>query len=104
MNHRIRLMTHASGTDSVGQPLKDWVQVAEVWGDVRFIKGVEAIRADTAASTVKASIRIRSRADVEAGWHAVYASGGRTWTFRVQSQPLLDSDPRFMFLPCEAVK
>ena len=104
MNHRIKLTKLADGKDSVGQRLKDWVAVAEVWGDVKFLKGVEVMRAGGEASAVKASIRIRTRADVDAGWHAIYATRGRTWTFRVQSAPLLDSDPMFMFLVCEEVK
>jgi SPP1 family predicted phage head-tail adaptor len=107
MKHRIKLLKRADGIDSVGQPSKEWVQVAEVWGDVMFPSGAmvmragtEVVRAGTEASIVKASIRIRARAGVDATYRAVY----RDWTFDIKAPPLPDKDPRFAFLVCEAVK
>lgn len=99
MNHRIKLLKRAEAVDSVGQPSKDWVQVAEVWGDVKYQSGAEVMRVGGEASVVKASIRIRARTDVDATWRAVYKS----WTFDIKAPPLPDKDPQFAFLTCEAV-
>lgn len=99
LNHRIRLMKRAPGTDSAGSISKEWVLVAEAWADVRFQSGAESMRAGGEASSVKASIRIRARADVDASMRAVY----RGVTFDIQAI-LPDNDRAFAFLVCEAVK
>ena len=47
-----------------GQPLQAWVDFATVWADVRFVSGIETIKAGREISTSRASVRIRRRANV----------------------------------------
>lgn len=100
MNHRITLWQLQGGHDALNQPIADWTPVATVWADVRFQSGAEVLRAGADTSIVKASIRIRARADVDASWRATYGK----WTFEIKGDPLPDKDPSFMFLVCEAIK
>ena len=64
LNHRITLSGLSSGTDALGQPLQAWVDFATVWADVRFVSGIETIKAGREISTSRASVRIRRRANV----------------------------------------
>lgn len=49
-----------------------WQDVATVWANVRYLNGVETLKAATIVSIAKASIRIRFREDVVAKWRATY--------------------------------
>ena len=64
LNHRITLSGLSTGTDDLGQPLQSWVDFAAVWADVRFVSGIETIKAGREISTSRASVRIRRRANV----------------------------------------
>lgn len=64
LNHRITLSGLSTGTDELGQPLQAWVDFATVWADVRFVSGIETIKAGREISTSRASVRIRRRANV----------------------------------------
>ena len=64
LNHRITLSGLSTGTDDLGQPLQSWVDFATVWADVRFVSGIETIKAGREISTSRASVRIRRRANV----------------------------------------
>jgi SPP1 family predicted phage head-tail adaptor len=92
-------MKRAPGTDSGGSISKDWVPAGEIWADVRFQSGAETMRAGAEVSSVKASIRIRARAGVDASMRALY----RGMTFDIQAI-LPDNDRAFAFLVCQAVK
>lgn len=67
----IFLQAPATGVDAVGQPAAGWVDIAQVWADVRHQSGIEAIKADAVVSQVKVSIRIRHREDVTSAMRAV---------------------------------
>jgi SPP1 family predicted phage head-tail adaptor len=100
MNHRITLMRREAGKDSVGQPVTDWVDVATIWAHVLFQSGAEVLRANADVSVKRASIRIRSRRDIDASWRVRYAGE----EYEVKGSPLPDRDPMFMFLVCECAK
>jgi SPP1 family predicted phage head-tail adaptor len=97
MNHRITLLRGEPGEDAVGQPVVDWVEVATVWADVRFQTGAEVLRAGADVAVKRASIRIRTRKDVDAAWRVRYSGE----EYEVKGPPLPDRDPQFMFLVCE---
>jgi SPP1 family predicted phage head-tail adaptor len=61
--------------DELGQPIPGWPDLDSMWGDIRFLSGLEASRADAPVSIVKASIRIRRRTDVLANMRAVDDEG-----------------------------
>lgn len=68
LNRRATLQERANTVDAWGAPAQDaWADVATVWANVRHLSGVEAIKAGSDVSVVKASIRIRWRTDVTAG-------------------------------------
>lgn len=100
MNHRITLLRREAGVDSVGQPVTDWVDVATIWGDVRFQSGAEVLRANTDVAVKRASIRIRTRKDIDASLRVRYAGE----EYEIKGPPLPDRDPMFMFLVCECAK
>lgn len=72
LNRRCVLQTPSTATDEIGQPIPGWTDVATVWADIRMKSGLEAIKAGAVVSTVQASIRIRYRADVNAGMRVVH--------------------------------
>ncbi|MFC4480753.1 phage head closure protein [Cupriavidus campinensis] len=67
------IQRRAGGQDALGQPATDWLDVATVWADVKHKSGLEVIRADSPASIVQASIRIRYRDDLNAGMRVACA-------------------------------
>lgn len=67
LNRRVTIKQLTDGQDEIGQPVQTWADVAAVWAHVRHLSGVETIKADADTSSVKASIRIRRRTDVDAG-------------------------------------
>jgi SPP1 family predicted phage head-tail adaptor len=99
MNHRITLLKRVAGVDAAGQPVEDWSDVATVWSDVRFQSGAEVLRAGAEVAIKRASIRIRSRADVGPAWRVRYAGE----EYDVKSA-LPDADRSFAFLVVESVK
>lgn len=74
LRHRIELQAHTQEKDAWGTPLPAaWTTFATIWADVRHLGGVEAIRAGADTSVVKASCRIRWRADVTAADRVLHA-------------------------------
>ena len=67
LNRRVTIKELADGQDEIGQPVQTWTDVATVWTHIRHLSGVETIKADADTSSVKASVRIRRRTDVDAG-------------------------------------
>ena len=72
LNRRCTLQSPSQSVDELGQPIPGWTDVATVWASIRHLSGVEAIKADAVTSTVRASIRIRYRAGVNAGMRVVH--------------------------------
>ncbi len=63
-----------AGQDEIGQPVTTWATFVTVRANIRYLNGVETIKADAQNSTVKASIRIRRRTDVTAAMRVVYGA------------------------------
>ncbi len=99
LNHRITLSGLSSGTDELGQPLQSWVDFATVWADVRFVSGIETIKAGRESSTSRASVRIRRRSGVDVSMRARIGS---------VDYEIIDIIPDikrvYMTLLCEVVK
>ena len=100
MNHRITLLRRDSSVDAAGRLSQIWAEVSTVWADVRFQSGAEVVRANADVSLKRASIRVRARKDVDAGWRVRYAGE----EYEVKGPPLPDVDRQFMFIVCEAAK
>lgn len=97
LRHRVLLQSLGTTQDSIGQPVIAWADFATVWGDVRFLSGLETVKADAPISVARASIRIRFLAGVVANMRATY--DGRTFDIKAV---LPDSTGRrFIDLACE---
>lgn len=70
LNQRVTLSGLTGGTDALGQPLQYWADFATVWADVRFVSGIETIKAGRETSTSRASVRIRRRSGVDVSMRA----------------------------------
>lgn len=67
LSSKITIEQQTTTQDAAGQIVGAWTVVAAVWADVRQQRGMEVIKADAMVSTVKTSIRIRRRTDINAG-------------------------------------
>lgn len=92
-------MRQQTGKDAAGQPVETWADVATIWSDVRFQSGAEVLRAGSEVAIKRATIRIRSRTDVDASWRMRYKGE----VFDVKSALPAD-DRAFMFMVVEAAK
>lgn len=59
LRDRVTLQARQSGADAWGQPIEDWADVATLWAHVRFLSGVEAVKAGAETASATASVRIR---------------------------------------------
>lgn len=70
--HRVTLQAPATGQDAAGQPLTGWVDVAQLWADIRSTGGLEAIKAGAITSVVHTSVRLRWRTGLNAGMRVLH--------------------------------
>jgi len=94
LNRRVSLQRKVSVQDQATEAqVESWVEVDKVWANVRFLNGVETVKAATPTSIAKASIRIRFRDDIEGSWRVVRTSNGKTAYFKIPAI-LLDEQGR----------
>lgn len=74
LKNRVTIQQLTAGQDEIGQPVTTWSDVATAWANIRHISGIEAVRADSFASIVKVSIRIRYRVGINAGMRILHDS------------------------------
>lgn len=98
LNKRINIEQRASGEDSIGQPTGAWTLVAAVWADVRNLSGIESVKSGADTSIVKASIRIRFCAGIDAGMRVT--SGADVYDIKAV---LKSANRQYLDLVCEAV-
>lgn len=74
LNSKITIQRKTAAADAWGTPEpQGWEDVAKVWSNVRHQSGSESIRASADVSIVRASIRIRWRAGIDAGMRVLHA-------------------------------
>lgn len=64
LDTRVDLLASTSSPDAAGQQIETWAVFAHVWANVLYPSGLEGIRAGAEAVTLRASVRIRYRANV----------------------------------------
>ena len=74
LSQRINIEQRTGSQDELGQPIETWTLVAAVWASVKHVSGLSAIKGDADVSTVKASIRIRYLALLNAGMRVSHGS------------------------------
>ena len=100
LNTRVIIERPSVARDAAGQPIEEWTLVGEVWANVRYLNGIETIKAGAETSLAKASIRVRYRTDLNASMRVRH---GAT-TFQVIAV-LPDEGARWHTdLACEVVK
>lgn len=75
LKDRITIERHTQAKDQWGSLIpgtEAWVEVAKVWASVLHKSGLGTIKADAEVSIVRASIRIRRRAGVDAGMRVLF--------------------------------
>lgn len=74
LNSLVTIQQLATGQDAAGQPVTTWLPLATVWANIKAVSGIETVKAGADTSIVRASIRIRRRADVTAAMRVVYGA------------------------------
>jgi SPP1 family predicted phage head-tail adaptor len=74
LNSRCTLQQPNTAQDALGQPVPGWVDVAQVWADIRYQSGVSAIKAGADVSVVNVSVRIRYRGGVNSGMRVAHGA------------------------------
>lgn len=98
LNSRITLQQLNAGTDEIGQPINTWQDAGAVWASVRYLNGIESLKADAQSATAKASIRIRYRADITTAMRVLH---GAT-VFQITAVLPDEQRREFTDLVCEA--
>lgn len=61
--------------DEIGQPIPGWIEVAKIWVNIRFLSGIETVKAGAPTSIAKGSIQARKRAGLNPAMRIVDADG-----------------------------
>lgn len=98
LDKRVDIQAPGASPDALGQPSTTWSTVMSVSANIRHESGASAIRSAGDVSIVRASIRVRYVAGIDAGMRVVF--GSTVYDIRA-----VLADPRapFMDLVCEVV-
>lgn len=73
--HLVTIRTPVTGRDEIGQPVAGWTDFAQDYADIRYLRGLEAIRAGAQGSTSNVSIRLRTfRLDLTTAMQVLHGS------------------------------
>lgn len=97
LRHRVDLQSQVSTVDAIGQLSTSWISTAYLWGDVRYLSGLSAIKSGADTSISKVSIRVR-HGTFNAGQRIVY--GDEIFDIKAV-QP--DGKRQFVDLVCESI-
>lgn len=100
LNRKIAIQSFGSGVDAIGQPIESWSTFAQPWANIRFLNGVESVKADAEVSVSKASIRIRYRQDITEAMRVVYNG----ITYQIKAVLPDEAGRDHVDLSCEVVK
>ena len=99
LRSRVTIQQRTDAQNEIGELVPTWSTLAAVWADVVHNSGLETIKAGASASVVKASIRIRYRADVKPEMRVVKGSD----VYGIDAV-LHDQGREYCDLVCELVK
>jgi SPP1 family predicted phage head-tail adaptor len=72
LTHRVLIEQRGATVDAIGQPVETWTEVITMWANVKFLRGIEMVKANQDAATVQASIRTRKRSGITPAMRATY--------------------------------
>lgn len=96
--HLVTLLRDQRTRDGLGQEVRAGTQETRAWAHVRYLSGIEALKGDQVVAVTRASVRIRTRADI--GPDVRLRIAGKE--FEVRSALPAD-EPGYTFLACEEV-
>jgi len=74
-NRRVTIKSRTAGVDAADQPLNTWtVTVATVMADIRYQRGLEAIKGGAEAALTQASLNIAFRTNLTTDMRVEYGS------------------------------
>ncbi|WP_268906931.1 phage head closure protein [Burkholderia sp. USMB20] len=81
LNRRVMIEARNDKPDVYGDPGKSWVPVGsgDVWASIKVLSGIASVKADAEISEIRASIRLRFRADLRAGMRVTERGTGATF-------------------------
>jgi SPP1 family predicted phage head-tail adaptor len=97
LTDRVLIEQRGSTVDAAGQPVETWTEVITIWSDVKFLRGLESIKADQDAATVQISIRTRKRSGITTAMRATF--DGVVYNIKA----VLPQSASMMDLACEVV-
>ncbi|MFZ6801931.1 phage head closure protein [Undibacterium sp. Di24W] len=100
LNRRITIQSFGTTQDAIGQEIQDWSTFAQPWANIRFLNGVESVKADAEVSVSKVSIRIRYRQDITEAMRIVYNG----ITYQIKAVLPDEAKRDHVDLACEVVK
>lgn len=74
LNSRVTVQTLVAGTDLIGQPVTTWQDAGQLWASVRYMSGIESLKAGAQSATAKASIRVRYRQDLTTAMRVLHGA------------------------------
>jgi SPP1 family predicted phage head-tail adaptor len=99
LNSRITIQSRTAGVDAIGQPVETWTTYAQVWANVKFNSGSEAMKAGMEVSISRVSMLVRLRDDITSGMRVSF----KTKTYDIVSVLPDESAGDRMYLVCELV-
>lgn len=98
LDKRITIERKEATKNAAGEKVNNWVKVKTVWANIRFERGMEAIRNGKDTAVRRASMRIRVRKDVDESMRVVY----QRQAYNIHSVLPVDDGRTFMDLVVEA--
>lgn len=98
LNARITVMRRATGEDAAGQPATGWVEHVRLWANILHPSGVQQLQAGAQTSVVRASIKVRRRADITAAMRVHH----RAAVYDIEAVLPDEVARTHMFLVCKA--
>ena len=99
LNTPIEILKKSKLEDINGATTEIWVNHVQVWADFRHKSGMSSLQADAVSETVKASVRIRYRNDIDDGMRIL--ANGMVYSIKAVLPDVNRNE--YMDLVCEKV-
>ncbi|OCG38541.1 phage head closure protein [Gilliamella sp. Gris1-4] len=100
LRSRITLQKYQSSRDDFGQVIQNWVDIANVWAEVKAVTGKELMLSQQEMSGTTIRVYIRYRKDIDTTWRIKYLIAGSQYLNIKAVLP--DAKRTYLELLCEA--
>jgi SPP1 family predicted phage head-tail adaptor len=98
-NRQVQFKRLTAGQDEIGQPTQVWADLVQVRANVRYLNGIETIKAGAETAVSKASIRIAYRTNLTTADRAYLG----TTEFRITAVLPDEAGKKHTDVTCEAI-